>query len=107
MKNLTLKDELMLLAILRLQDDAYLVKLREYLNNNTNKKWTIGNVFVSLDKLEELDYISPYLGEPTAKRGGKAIKYYKVTDAGIEALKATRAMQDSMWDGLYDLIFSD
>lgn len=106
MKSLTLKDELMLLAILKLKDDAYLVKLREYLNKNTNKKWSIGNIFVSLDKLEEMGYISPYLGEPTAKRGGKAIKYYRVTEPGIEALKATRTMQDGMWDGLYDMIFN-
>ena len=79
MKYLTRKDELMLLAILKLGDNAYLVKLREYLNKNTDKKWSIGNVFVTLERLEELGYISPHVGEPTSKRGGKAIKYYYVT----------------------------
>ena len=106
MKYLTRKDELMLLAILKLSDNAYLVTLREFLNHNTDKKWSIGHVFVTLEKLEELGYIAPYIGEPSPKRGGKGIKYYKVTETGIEALKVTKTMQDNLWDSVYDPVFT-
>ena len=105
MKYLTRKDELLLLSILRLGVEASLVKLREYLNNSTNKNWSIGNVFVSLDKLEDLGYIRPNLGEPTSRRGGKAVKFYTVTDAGLKALKETKEMQDGMWEGLHEAVF--
>lgn len=107
MKTLTRKDELMLLAILRLGNEASLVKLREYLIQKTAKPWSIGNVFVSLDKLEELGYATPRLGEPSAKRGGKAIKFYHVTTDGLKALREVKAVQDGMWEGLYEVVFNE
>ncbi|MFC1476842.1 hypothetical protein ACFL6L_00070 [candidate division KSB1 bacterium] len=107
MKYLTRKDELMLLAILRLDNNAYLVSLRGLLHKTTGKKWSIGNVFVSLEKLEKLGYIRSTIGEPTAKRGGKAIKFYTVTNSGIKALKDTKTIQDEMWSGLQDTVFNN
>jgi PadR family transcriptional regulator, regulatory protein PadR len=105
MEYLTRKDELMILSILKLEKEASLVKLRESLNSNTSKKWSIGNVFVSLERLENLGYIHTKLGEPTGKRGGKAVKNYIVSNAGMEALKETKKMQDGMWEGLHDIVF--
>ncbi|MFC1513816.1 PadR family transcriptional regulator [candidate division KSB1 bacterium] len=105
-KYLTRNDEMLMLAIMRLKDNAYLVTLRDFLNNNTGRKWTIGNIFVALEKLENLEYISSVLGEPTIKRGGKAIKYYSVTKDGIRELKKVRSIQDELWSGLYDHVFS-
>ncbi|MFC1476848.1 PadR family transcriptional regulator [candidate division KSB1 bacterium] len=107
MKYLTRKDELMLLAVLRLDNNAYLVSLRDLLNKSTRKKWSIGNIFVSLEKLEEFGYIQSTIGEPTAKRGGKAIKFYTVTGDGLNALKVAKSIQDEMWDGLHDVIFNN
>lgn len=105
MEYLTLKDQLMILSILKLGKAASLLKLRELLNNNTNKKWSIGNVFVSLERLESLGYVTIKLGEPTGKRGGKAVKYYSVAQAGLKILKETKIMQDGMWEGLHDMVF--
>ena len=107
MKFLTRKDELMLLAILKLMDDASLVRLREHLIEQTGKSWSIGNVFVSLDKLEGLGYIRPKLGKPSSRQGGKAVKYYSITEAGLQALRETKAMQDGMWSGVYDMVFNE
>jgi PadR family transcriptional regulator, regulatory protein PadR len=105
MEYLTLKDQLMILSILKLGKEASLIKLRELLNNNTDKKWSIGNVFVSLERLESLGYVTIKLGEPTGKRGGKAVKFYLVSNAGMEGLKETKKMQDGMWEGLHDIVF--
>ena len=105
MKLLTRKDELMLLAIIRLgAEAASLVALRELLIENTGTGWTVGNVFVSLEKLESAGYIQSTLGEPTAKRGGKAVKYYAVTPSGLQSLREIRAVQEGMWDGLHDVV---
>ncbi len=103
MKYLTRKEELLLLAIFRLKDDAYLVRIREYLNNNTNKKWSVGNVYVPLDKMCKLGYLQTQIGEPSAKRGGKAIKYYSLSRDGYKALVETKKVQDSMWEGLQEI----
>ena len=105
MEYLTRKDELMILSILRMGKSASLVKLRELLNENTDKKWSIGNVFVSLEKLENLGYISTKLGEPTGKRGGRAVKFYIVSKVGMTVLKETKKMQDGMWEGLHETVF--
>ena len=105
MDYLTRKDELMILSILKLGDEASLNMIRDHLNTNTDRKWSIGNVFVSLERLENLGYVHPKLGEPTGKRGGKAVKYYHVSKAGMHVLKETRKMQDGLWEGLYDVVF--
>ncbi|MCK5148286.1 PadR family transcriptional regulator [bacterium] len=104
MKLLTRKDEMMLLAILRLDEEAALISLRELLNAQTGKSWSVGNVFVSLEKLENLTYIHSSLGAPSAKRGGRAVKFYKVTPVGLKALKDARLMQENLWDGLQDMV---
>jgi len=106
MKTLTRKDEMMLLAVLRLGEEAALVALRELLNQHTGKPWSVGNVFVSLEKLEKLGYIDSSLGAPSARRGGRAVKFYTVNRVGLRALKEAREMQDSLWEGLYDVIFN-
>ena len=106
MKILTRKDELMLLAILRLKDEASLVRLREHLIEHTGKKWSIGNVFVSLDKMEQLGYVHVRLGEPSAKRGGKAVKFYNASKDGLKALREAKAMQDGMWEGVHEIVFN-
>ncbi len=103
---LSLNDEMILLCILRLKDKAYLVSIREILLKTTKKKWTIGNIFVFLEKLEKLNYIESHLGSSTTKRGGRAIKFYSVTQTGIMALKTVRSVQDELWDGLFDYVFS-
>ncbi|MFC1725284.1 hypothetical protein ACFL4T_06630 [candidate division KSB1 bacterium] len=103
---ITRNDEMILLSIFRLGDNAYLVTILDLLNRATKKKWTIGNLFVALEKLEETDYISSILSEPVKKKGGKAIKFYTVTEKGVTALKTVRSSQEKLWDGLYEMIFS-
>jgi len=102
---ITRNNEMILLSILRLGDNAYLVTLLDLLNQITKKRWTIGNLFVALEKLEDTGCISSKLGEPKKKKGGRAIKFYNVTDQGILALQKVRSAQDQLWEGLYETIF--
>ncbi len=103
---ITRNDEMILLAILKLGEGAYLVSIRDYLNESTRQKWSIGNLFVAFEKLESTGYITADIGKPSSKRGGKAKKFYSVTKFGIQALKTVKSVQDGLWNDMYDYVFS-
>ena len=100
MKYLTRKEELVLLAIYRLEKEAYLVNIREYLNKNTSKRWSVGNVYVPLDRMSKSGFLEMTIGPPINKRGGKSIRYYKLTRQAIQALLHIKKVNDTMWDGI-------
>jgi DNA-binding PadR family transcriptional regulator len=99
---LTRKEELILLAVHKLGDSASLVKIREILNVSTGHEWTVGNVYVPLDRMTKLGYLEARVGEPTARRGGKAVKYYTLTLQGKESLAELKRVHDTMWNGVSD-----
>lgn len=103
-KYLTRKEELVLLAICHMKSEAYLVNIREYLNRNTEKQWTVGNVWVPLDKMAKIGYLETYVGSPTAKRGGKSIRYYRISKKGMQVLLEMKKFYETMWKGLEHLI---
>ncbi len=102
MKFLTRQEELILLTVFRLKDNAYIVKIREHLVDHTGKDWSIGAVYVPMDRLRRLGLLNTVIGEPTAKRGGKAIKYYGLTEKGVNALEEIKKVQDVMWEEFND-----
>jgi PadR family transcriptional regulator PadR len=99
---LTRKEELILLAVHKLGDSASLVRVREILNVSTGHEWTVGNVYVPLDRMKKLGYLDARVGEPTSRRGGKAVKYYVLTRLGKEALAELKRVHDTMWSGVSD-----
>jgi DNA-binding PadR family transcriptional regulator len=99
---LTRKEELILLAVHKLGDSASLVRIREILNVSTGHEWTVGNVYVPLDRMTKLGYLESRVGEPTSRRGGKAVKYYTLTRQGKEALAELKRIHDTMWNGVSD-----
>ncbi|MFC2158297.1 helix-turn-helix transcriptional regulator [Acidobacteriota bacterium] len=100
MKYLTRKEEILLLAALRLEENASLVKIMDYLNNNTEREWTAGNLYVALQKLRNMGYLSSFEGNPTARRGGRAAKYYRLTHSGLMALSKVKILHESLWKGM-------
>lgn len=71
-------EELVLLAILNQGDNAYGVTIRQALEEATNRTITIGSLYTTLSRLEEKGLVKSWVGEPTAERGGRAKKHYKV-----------------------------
>ncbi len=104
MKHLTRQEEHILLSVFRLKDTAYLVTIREHLMKYTDKKWTVGAVYVPLDRLYRTGYLSTSIGEATAIRGRNQIKYYQLTKKGSEALASIKKVQDVMWLGYEEAI---
>lgn len=97
MKILSRAEELVLLAVLHLREDAYGVSIRRYINEMTREDWSIGAVYVPLDRLSKWDFLKTLQGDPTPERGGRSKRYYELTKNGLEALNHTRRVQDEMW----------
>ncbi len=104
MKFFTKQEELLLLAIFSIREGAYLVNIREMLINNTNKDWAFGSLYLALDRLKKEGFIETYLGDPMPTRGGKAIKYYKLTEKAVKELAENKAIQDKMWSDFSETI---
>ncbi len=93
-------EQLVLLAILRLGDDAYGVTIRAELADRARRDIAPGALYTALERLEVKGLITSRMGDPTPQRGGRAKRYVTVTAAGRKAL--TRAVQtyERMLDGL-------
>jgi PadR family transcriptional regulator PadR len=83
---------LVLLAILRLQDEAYGVTIRDELETETSRVLTLGTVYKTLGRLEGKGYLNTRISPPTRERGGRRKKLYDLTPAGLEA--ARRSLED-------------
>ena len=79
-------EHLLLLAILRLEDDAYGATVRRELIRSADKDVAVGAIYTGLDRLEEKGFVESWMGEPTAKRGGRGKRLYRVTSTGRRAL---------------------
>ena len=106
-KYLTRKEELILLTVFRLGEAASLVNVREQLTQSTGRAWSVGNVFVPLDRLSRIGFLETRIGQPTARRGGKAVKYYLLTKLGRKALADLKRVHDTLWKGLPDLALEE
>jgi PadR family transcriptional regulator PadR len=93
-------EQLILLAILRLHDDAYGVTIREELADRAGRQVAPGALYTTLERLETKGLISSRMSDPTPQRGGRAKRHVTVTPAGRKAL--TRALQayERLLDGL-------
>ena len=97
MKPLSQREEQIMLAIWALKDDAYLVAVKKYLSKIFGKNWTVGAIHKPLRRLEQVGYLQSYLGEATAKRGGRAKKIYQITKEGLAVLSEYKRINDVLW----------
>jgi DNA-binding PadR family transcriptional regulator len=81
-------EQLALLAVLRLGDEAYAVSIRDEIEARTGIALGRGSVYVALDRLDRKGYVTSWFGDPTPERGGKAKRCFRVTAAGRQALAA-------------------
>ena len=82
---------LVLLAILRLDADAYGVTIKDALDHETSREVTLGAIYKTLGRLEDKGFVSTRLGQPTPQRGGKRKKLYRLEPLGYRALKQSMA----------------
>jgi len=100
MRILSRSEELVLLAVWRLHDEAYGVAVRKLIIEQTGQDWSIGAIYVPLERLVRWGYLRDYQGEPTAERGGRGKRFYSVTRHGLEALRHIREIHETIWASL-------
>lgn len=90
----------LLLALLRLGDEAYGVPIRDEIAARTGRNLSLGALYTTLDRLEGKGFIESRMGAPTAVRGGRRKKMCRLTPAGKGALSRTWDFQRRMTEGL-------
>jgi PadR family transcriptional regulator PadR len=103
MKDLTKAEETLLLAILRLKDDAYGVAIKRHIQKNTGKAFPYGTLYFILEQLSKKGYVKRFVGESKPERGGRSRIHYTITPEGSLALKRAYEMQQKIWDGYAEL----
>jgi DNA-binding PadR family transcriptional regulator len=93
-------EQIVLLALVRLGEDAYGVTVRMEIEKRTDRNLSIGAIYATLARLEAKGYVSSQTGEPTAERGGRAKRHFRVEAAGLRALRASQRAIENMSAGL-------
>jgi PadR family transcriptional regulator, regulatory protein PadR len=98
-------EHIVVLALLRLEERAYGVTVRQEIERRAKREVSIGAVYATLDRLETKGYVKSRRGEPTAERGGRSKRFFRVTAKGMGAVNRTHSALQNMTEGL-DLIRS-
>ncbi len=104
MKILSRADEILLLAILRLKDNAYGVTIIKEVRKSTGRELKIGALWVALDILSQRGLIEKRMGDPTPQRGGRSKIYYTLTPNGLNELERIRDFQRDLWKDIPETI---
>ena len=107
MRLITRTEEFVLLAVWRLQDEAYSVSIRDALMDITGYKWSLGAVYMPLERLSKRGLVRSFLSEATPERGGRQKRMYELTSRGKKALIRLKEVEQRMWDGIPSLALSD
>ncbi len=100
MKLLSRPEELVLLAVWRLKENAYCVPIKQQLAQVTGESWSFGAIYDPLDRLEKKGLLDSRLGDPSPKRGGKSKRLYTLTKDGRRALLEIKSISEAMWKGV-------
>ena len=93
-------EQIVLLALLRLGENAYGVPIRRQIENRTKRSVSVGALYSTLDRLEAKGYVRSWFAEPTAERGGRSKRFFRVEPLGLEAVKRTQQALAVMLEGL-------
>lgn len=93
-------EQLILLAALRLGDEAYAVSIGEELRAQAGIETPRGAVYVTLERLERKGMLRSRFGDPTPERGGKAKRHFQVTKSALPLLRSSQAALLNLWDGV-------
>lgn len=93
-------EQLLMLAVLHLGDEAFGGAVREAIAARTGRRISPGAVYTALDRLERRGFVSSRLGDPTPQRGGKRKRFYRVTADGAALLAKSQDALAKMARGL-------
>ena len=92
-----------ILVLLRLGEDAYGVPIAREIEEQTKREVKLGSVYAALERLEEKGFVASELGQPTQERGGRAKRYFHITQQGMREVRETRRTLIRLWQGIPEL----
>ena len=93
-------EELVLLAVCGLPEEAYALTIQQRLEDKTGRRVTLGGIYRALNRLEKKGYVRSWMGAVTHIRGGKRKRFYEVTGAGTAVVVAARTARERLWEEL-------
>jgi PadR family transcriptional regulator PadR len=93
-------EQLVLLAVLRLGEEAYGITITDEITARTGCRVAQGSVYTTLNRLENKGLLRSHRGEPLPVRGGRSRRFYRIEPEGKQALEAARLTLADMWRGL-------
>jgi DNA-binding PadR family transcriptional regulator len=90
-------EEILLLAIWKLGDNAYGISIREQVEKDTGRRWQSGAIYAPLSRLLKNEYVRTKESKKPSEMGGRPRIYYRLTQTGLEKLAAVQKIQNTMW----------
>ena len=90
-------EELVLLSVRQLGDEAHGASVQEVLAQLAGREVTLGAIYAALDRAQRKGMAESWVGDPTPTRGGRAKRHYRVTSEGVEALEESRRIRELLW----------
>lgn len=100
-------EELVLLTVGVLYENAYGVGIKEEIETRSGRKVTLSTVHSALSRLEEKGYLESELGAATKERGGKRKRMFKMTSFGRQALQTSRSLREQLWENIPKIAFEN
>ena len=94
---------MVMLAVLRVRDNAYGVPIAREIEQSAGRSVTLAAVYLALDRLTHNGLVACRLGEPTPERGGRAKKFFRITASGLRAIRRTQRAFVALWKGIPEL----
>lgn len=93
-------EEIFLLIILKLEDNAYGVTIRREISRQSGKDWSVGAVYDHLYRMEKKGWVESFMSVPVKERGGRSRRLFRVRKKGLDALASHKKVRDRLWDGM-------
>ena len=100
---MTRNEEIILLTILKLKDNAYGVSIRKQIYKDMGDNWSFASIYQPLDNLVRKKYVKRMKGDPTSRRGGKSKFYYEVTPDGLRGLQELKKAHEQVWSDILEI----
>ncbi|MEP5614145.1 MAG: PadR family transcriptional regulator, partial [Cyclobacteriaceae bacterium] len=91
-------EELLLLIVLILEEDAYVLRIREEINSQVNRVISMGALHTTLSRLEKKEFLKSKMAGATQERGGRRKRIYELTASGKVALNEVKNLRANLWD---------
>lgn len=90
-------EELLLLIVMILQEDAYVLRIRDEIKEQVNRSLSMGALHSTLTRLEQKEFLSSDMKGATKDRGGRRKRVYEITSKGQSALKEVKQLRNRLW----------